>query len=61
MNHWHRDMLLAALIGALLAIVTIQLDMIERKREEIVEIVMQQQQLLDKLDEIKRRFKDMIR
>ena len=53
-------MLLAALIGALFAVVTIQLDLIERKRDEIVQIVQQQQRLLDKLEQIKQQFREFI-
>jgi len=60
MNRWLRDMLLAALIGALFAAVTIQLDMIERKQEEIGQIVRQQQELLDRLEQIKRRIRALV-
>lgn len=49
MKQWRREVIFAVIVGALLAAVTIQMDMIERKRAEILRIVEQQKVLLDRL------------
>jgi hypothetical protein len=55
MKRWRREVMLAVIAGALLAALTIQMDMIARKRAEIMRIVEQQKVLLDRLAQLRKQ------